>query len=145
MAYPDDIGDENAVKNNIAVETDVLSEVIGHKVSSFSYHRPSKKILSVQIEIEGMVNSYSDFFFHEFKYLSDSRRRWREPVDKIIKSGQYRNLHILTHAFWYNNKEKDIHDTLSNFIVEAKKDRYNTLADNITDLQSIITLDEVNY
>ena len=51
-----------------------------------------------------MINSYGQTFFHDFKYLSDSRRRWREPVEEIIRSGTYDRLHILTHAFWYHKQ-----------------------------------------
>lgn len=28
----------------------------------------------------------------------------------IIRSGEYDRLHILTHAFWYHEKEEDITD-----------------------------------
>lgn len=143
MAYPDLVGDEVRVKEKIIEEANILSEIIGCKVTSFSYHRPSKKILDSQIEIEGMINSYSNFFFHEFKYLSDSRRRWREPVDDIINCGEYRKLHILTHAFWYGDEEKDIHDTITNFVRKANIDRYKILEDNISDLQSIVSLKDI--
>ena len=40
--------------------------------------------------VPGMINGYGKVYFKEFKYLSDSRRWWREPVEEIIESGQYK-------------------------------------------------------
>lgn len=143
MAYPDLVGNEVRVKEKIIEEANILSKIIGCNITSFSYHRPSKKILESQITIDGMINSYSSFFFHEFKYLSDSRRRWREPVDEIIEGGEYKRLHILTHAFWYSEEYQNLHSTIKDFIDRADKDRYHILENNITDLQSIVSLNEI--
>lgn len=82
-------------------------------------------------------------FFHEFKYLSDSRRNWREPVVDIVKSGEYKRLHILTHAFWYETEEENQHDTIEKFVNNANRERYLQLKDNITDLESIMKWCEV--
>ena len=122
----------------IKKEAEILSAGINSEVSTVSMHRPSKEILEADLQIPGIINSYGKKFFHEFKYLSDSRRRWREPVDDIIQSEQYKNLHILTHAFWYHNEEKSIEESIRNYILCAKDDRYKQLKDNITDLESIV-------
>lgn len=143
MAYPNIVGDPVRIREKIVMEADILSDIVGCRIKSFSYHRPSKKILDSQISIDGMVNSYSNVFFHDFKYLSDSRRNWREPVEKIIEGGNFNKLHILTHAFWYEENEKNIHDAMKNFICRANADRYHFLEENITDLKSVVSLKEV--
>ncbi len=84
VRYPD-AGIED-ISRLILQEAEVLSKVIESKVSTVSMHRPSKNVLSANIEIPGMVNSYGKVYFEDFKYLSDSRRRWREPVDDIVSS-----------------------------------------------------------
>ena len=84
------------------------------------------------------MNSYGQTFFHDFKYLSDSRCRWREPVLDIISKEEALRLHILTHAIWYNEQEETIAETLSKFITAANHERYLTEKDNITDLESIL-------
>ena len=89
-----------------------------------------------------MVNSYGRTFFHDFKYLSDSRRRWREPVEEIIRSGDYNRLHILTHAFWYHEQEETLRETVGQFIRSAGGERYRQLRENITDLESILREEE---
>ena len=122
----------------IQKEAKLLSAAIDTEVTTVSMHRPSKEILKADLHIPGIINSYGSTFFHGFKYLSDSRRRWREPVDEIICSEQYEKLHILTHAFWYHDDEQSIEESIRNYIECAKHDRYSQMKDNITDLESII-------
>ena len=124
-------------------EASLLEQAVGVPVRTVSMHRPSKIMLEADLEIPGMINSYGRTFFRDFKYLSDSRRRWREPVEEIIKAGAYEHLHILTHAFWYNETEMDIHDTLTAFINKGNLARYEAEKDNITDLESIIRREEI--
>lgn len=139
MAY-DDLED---VVDTIQKEAKLLSDILGTPITTVSMHRPSQKTLDANYEIPGMINSYGKTFFNDFKYLSDSRRRWREPVLDIIKSGQYDRLHILTHAIWYNEVEMDIHDTIKNFVTSANKERYYQEKENIKDIESIICVSEL--
>lgn len=127
----------------ILKERDVLSAVLDTEITVVSMHRPSKATLEADLKIPGMVNSYGHEFFHGFKYLSDSRRRWREPVDEIIESGRYDRLHILTHAFWYHDEEESLNETVSNFVRAANAQRYEQMAENITDMESIMKREEL--
>lgn len=141
--YPECEGNPEAIKVRIQQEAGILGAAIGCTIDVVSMHRPSKGLLEANIEISGIINSYSQIFFREFKYLSDSRRRWRESVDEIVESGQFDKLHILSHAFWYNEEEVDIHDSVCGFVNEGNQCRYNWLSSNITDLESIMMKDEV--
>lgn len=127
----------------IKKEAGILSDIIGTEISTVSMHRPSQKTLEANYEIPGIINSYSKIFFNDFKYLSDSRRRWREPVLDIIKSGQYDRLHILTHAIWYNEEEEDIHDTIKKFVTSANQERYFQEKENIKNIESILDISEI--
>ena len=130
-------------RQRIMKECELLSSLLETPISAVSMHRPSKATLEADLEIPGVVNSYGKTFFHDFKYLSDSRRRWREPVLDIIRSGEYERLHILTHAFWYHRQDQDISRTVGEFIHNANRERYAQMADNITDIQSILREDEI--
>lgn len=141
--YPEIAGDIDAIKNKIIEEAKLLGSVINTEIKVVSMHRPSKNVLDADIKIPGIINSYGETFFNKFKYLSDSRRRWREPVDEIIATENYDRLHILTHAFWYNNEEIDIHDSVSKFVNNGNLDRYQILHSNITDLPSIMKKSEI--
>ena len=124
-------------------EAAVLSDILEMPITTVSMHRPSKATLEAGLTLPGMVNSYGKTFFHDFKYLSDSRRRWREPVESIIRSGEYDRLHILTHAFWYHDQEEPIETTVGEFIRSANRERYHQMLENITDLPSILKEDEL--
>ena len=143
MNYPDIVGDVDAVREKILQEADLLQFVTGKPVTKVSMHRPSKNLLAVNLEIPGMVNSYSELFFHEFKYLSDSRHRWREPVLDIIRSRQYPRLHILTHAAVYGQTDTDLEQWVRGYIERAPGDRWDILDRNLTDLTAVLPREEI--
>ncbi len=127
----------------IIKECGLLSALLDTRVSSVSMHRPSHAMLDADIRIPGIVNSYGRTFFHDFKYLSDSRHNWREPVLDIIRSEKYDRLHILTHAFCYREQEFTLSEKIKEFVLSANRERYLHFKDNITDLQSLMKEDEV--
>lgn len=131
------------VQKLIADEVRILEEILQTEIKSVSMHRPSKETLEADYDLSPIINSYGKRFFKEFKYVSDSRRRWREDVTEVIQSGKYDKLHILTHAFWYHDKEKDLKTTIKEFVNQGNIDRYHTLDKNITDLKSILGDEEI--
>ncbi len=137
MAYGGALDAEQTVAA-IRKEAEMLSNLLETSVTTVSMHRPSKATLEADLKIPGLVNSYGQTFFRGFKYLSDSRRRWREPAEEIIRSGEYDRLHILTHAFWYHDREETIEETVGNFIHGANRERYEQMRENITDLETIL-------
>lgn len=122
----------------IKEECEVLSQITGDNIRTVSMHRPSKWVLEADLKIPGIINSYGTEFFHDFKYVSDSRMRWREDIMNYVKEKAFPRFHILTHAFWYSKKEKDIHDILESFLDDSRKERYRILNDNFSDLSSVI-------
>lgn len=139
-SYVPALGPDEVVQN-IIKECGLLSALLETQVTSVSMHRPSKCTLDADYRIPGVVNSYGKTFFQEFKYLSDSRRRWRESVLNIVRSREYNRLHILTHAFWYHEEEEDISQTVGDFIRSADRERCFQMAENITDIAGILGKD----
>lgn len=137
-AYLNDMGNADKIVCDIKKELDILSSALETEISVFSYHRPTKAILDADIHIPNVINSYSNLFFRQFKYFSDSRMNWKEPIIDIICEALYPRLQILIHPFWYYEKEKDIRDVLCDFLNRAKKERYENLNDNLTNLREII-------
>ncbi len=127
----------------VCQEADILAQICGKAVGSVSLHRPSKLMLDGDFQFPNMVNVYGHTFFRDFKYLSDSRRFWREPVLDIIQSGSYPRLHILTHPFWYWQDERSLEKTVCSFVNQANQARYDHLRDNISHLESIMPEREV--
>lgn len=143
VRYPELQSNLIAIRNKIIKECNILSEAVGEQISVVSMHRPSKMMLEADLKIPGIINSYGKTFFNDFKYLSDSRRRWREPIDDIIASEQYERLHILTHAFWYNKNELSLRDSLLSYIKSANLERYKSMDSNFTNLSAEVQESEV--
>lgn len=141
-AYPPALKPDEVVED-IIKECGILSALLETPVSCVSMHRPSQTTLGADYHIPGIVNSYGKTFFHDFKYLSDSRRRWREPVEEVIRSERYDRLHILTHAFAYCEEAKDFSQLLKEFVCSANRERYWQLAENITDINSVLKEEDV--
>lgn len=138
MAYPDDVGIVSNVTKDIEKEMKLLSDMLEMNINAFSFHRPTKKILDANIKIQGKINAYDDVFFKEFEYVSDSRMFWRKPILDLIREKQSSRLCILTHPIWYNEKEVEQSEILTNFIKRANSERYYFLKDNFRDLDSVL-------
>lgn len=139
MAYPHSTDIPQAIQR----EADMLSQIVAKRIGVVSMHRPSKAMLEANYRIDDMINSYSDEYFRNYKYISDSRRRWHENVEDIIICGKYPNLHILTHAMWYNENTLDISESLRTFIKSAVSERYDSMSENLTDLESVLKREEL--
>lgn len=124
-------------------EAGILSDILEMKICEVSMHRPSIKTLESDYHIPGIINSYSSTFFKKFKYISDSRRCWREDPIEVICAGKYDRLHILTHPFWYEKIDGCIENSLKRFIDSAASERYEHLADNIRGMEEIILREKV--
>lgn len=127
----------------ILKEKQILELSLEIPITTVSMHRPSKQTLEQNLSIPAMINSYSEEFFLHFKYVSDSRRNWREDVEAIVKSGEFDKLHILTHAFWYNESEKTAREALMDFIDIARKERYMSLSENVRDLSEFVQENDI--
>lgn len=125
-------------------EIDLLSKILDYPVKTVSMHRPSKLFLESDMEFPGICNCYANCFFKDMKYVSDSRRRWREDVDSIVSEARYERLNLLTHPVWYNHKEDaDIREALLRTMKEAQLAYYDNMNDNITNLSEVITRKEI--
>lgn len=124
-------------------ESDILGCVIDKEIKVVSMHRPSKWLLENDIQFKRIINSYSKKFLSDFKYLSDSRMHWREDVLNIIDKESYDKLHILTHPFWYSNKEESMKKKLIDFINCSKLERYNNIKDNFRNIEEVLSMEEL--
>lgn len=129
---------QNEIIENILKEVELLGKIIGEPVKVVSMHRPSRQTLESNLEIPGIINSYSNEFFKDFKYVSDSRMRWREDIEKMVTNKEYHRLHILTHSFWYGEEQSELKEILNTFIMDASKDRYEILNRNFTNLNGAL-------
>lgn len=137
-AYDDAFNAQDCIER-VRNEAAVLSDIIGKSVTAVSMHRPSQSFLAANLDIPHMYNSYSKDFFSKFKYVSDSRMRWREDIEGLIRNRSINALHVLTHPIWYEEDESSMRDIIIRFIERASADRRDIVDHNIKDLASIIS------
>jgi len=136
---------EASILDAIEREINILEQFLGDKVLSVSMHRPSPKTLSSNYVIRSgeVVNSYSTEFFENFKYISDSRRNWREDVLEVVQTGEYNRLHILTHPIWYSQEEKTAKEVLKDLCSQKVYQCYDSLDNNIRELGKILAKEDL--
>ena len=138
-----DINNEVALKKYVKKEIDIMSQELELDINVVSMHRPSKWVLEGNIIFDNLINTYGKEYFEDFKYVSDSRMHWREYVTEIIKSSNYKRLHILTHAFWYGVYNELPKNILKNFLNTKSREMYFALKSNIRDLDEFIIEEEI--
>jgi len=131
------------IVEHIQKEIALLEQIIESPVKTVSMHRPSQVTLESNIAIPNVINSYSQTFFKDFKYISDSRHNWKEDVEGIVTSKQYKKLHILTHPFWYTEKKESCRDKLFSFITAANKKRYNDMCNNFKNIDEFVHREDI--
>lgn len=122
----------------------VMEWMIGMDVESVSMHIPSQRTLEANYIIKGgkIINSYSNVFFKEFKYVSDSKMHWRENVYDVIESGKYQRIHLLTHPVWYNKNNMPMWDTVSQILKKQAKETYKNFEVHTNGVVGAKTLEE---
>lgn len=133
---------EKKIKDYVEREGQILESILDLPIKVVSMHRPSDELLQSNYSFKKLRNSYGNTFFKEFKYLSDSRMHWREDVERVIKGHEHECLHILTHPFWYGEKEEGVDKKLQHFIEAASRDRYLYLKNNFENLEEQVEMDD---
>lgn len=83
----------------------VIELAIDHEIDGFSLHFPASNqaydFADELVERWGIsYHTYSNLFFREFKYLSDSGGNWREGHFRDFL-GRYDRIQVLTHPIWH--------------------------------------------
>ncbi|MFD0710679.1 hypothetical protein [Paenibacillus sp. GCM10027626] len=89
---------KDQLQNFIIQDVEMMEKMLRIPIDRFSYHRPSKAILSLRLKIRGLINTYDDLYFEfrendvfddlTIKYIADSRHQWKYgyPDRTMIKS-----------------------------------------------------------
>tara|TARA_B100001250_G_scaffold213427_1_gene183061 strand:- start:15119 stop:15871 length:753 start_codon:yes stop_codon:yes gene_type:complete len=102
-----DIKNEKELENSLEFEKKLFYDVLGIRAKSFSFHNPSKFILSNfrNDEYADLINVYSDSIKDSLSYISDSNGYWRfERLIDVITSSKYDKLQVLTHPVWWTKE-----------------------------------------
>jgi len=72
-----------------------------------SFHRPTGTLLGR--DFKDFISTYSQLFFNELKYISDSRGMWREGCPcQVLSHALYPAFQILVHPIWWAATESEL-------------------------------------
>ncbi len=81
-----------------------------------SFHKPPEYVRG-DFEIPGFVNVYGKKFFNDILYFSDSSRRsFEEKLFETSKGKKGKSIQLLTHPYWWGEKNMDLVGTWNRFI-----------------------------
>lgn len=136
--------DMEQARKQIVKEINIISEMFGFKVDTFSVHRPSKDILRENIKLPGIINAYQDEFFTfaenvtadtqiAVKYMSDSNHTWRYgyPDEKNILG--HDKVQILTHPFAWTKEGYDNFDNYKTLVTEKTEEVIHSINNECKD------------
>lgn len=130
--------DMDVIRRQIVKEMEILSEMCGFKIDTFSFHRPSKDVLRENIKLPGIINAYQDEFFTfaeevtestavDVKYMSDANHIWRYGYPDEANITGHRKVQVLTHPFaWHKNG----YDNFDNYVALVEE-KFEQMIDSI--------------
>lgn len=139
--------DKDWWKRAIDYEISLLEQCVGREISDVSMHRISKETMEADWKIRDgkVVNCYKKEFIKDHKYVSDSRRNWKEDIIDLVENELYSRLHILVHPIWYYENEKSAKEVLYSFCEMQKYKYYDELdRRSIRDLSEILKKSELS-
>jgi hypothetical protein len=92
--------------NDLVRDIEIMERMLKLPIDRYSYHRPSKAVLSLKIKIDGLINAYDDLFFEHrdgdlekvsIKYLADSRHQWRYGYPEKQTIANHPKIQLLIH------------------------------------------------
>lgn len=124
--------DMDLIRKQIVKEMDILSEMFGFKIDTFSVHRPSKDVLRENIKLPGIINAYQDEFFTfaesvdentpvKVKYMSDANHIWRYGYPDEANINGFDKVQILTHPFAWCKPGGDNFENYKMLVEEKEK------------------------
>lgn len=121
-----DYSTNSELKNFVEKEIGFFESLFNKEIKIISFHRPTDNILLDKIDIP-IAHTYEDRYAKDVKYLSDSKKQFREGnLIDIINSNKYDKLQILLHPIWWNKEnrvaQKDYESFIDQKIVELKKE-----------------------
>lgn len=101
-----DISTEEQLDSLVHREALLLEQLFGVKPVAFSFHNPTKFLLTCEKDsYGGLLNCYSKRFKTEIPYCSDSNGYWRfRKLGDVLEQAKDSCLQVLTHPGWWQEQ-----------------------------------------
>ena len=127
--------EKERLKQYVSDDIQILEKVLGFPVDRYSYHRPSKDVLKLQLNIPGKINAYDEKYFTIFGsnkkekvvYLADSNHRWKYGSIADLRYKNVQRLQVLFHPFSWTKKGYGNYDNFNHLL----KEKYDQLKHDI--------------
>ena len=120
------VGNE-VLAEKVKFESRILEDIIGEPVTSIALHNPS--LSGEYPQFEGYLNAYSEYFFSDDRYISDSMRvdpnlhpfRGKDPYE-FIKNAKKFPLQIVLHPEQFLKNGGYFPDTINRYISDTENE-----------------------
>jgi len=127
----------NFIKDYIKNDINILNSFIGYTIDRFSFHRPKKEYLELNLNIPNIINTYDKKYFHltenldnlNISYLADSQHKWNygHPLNSNLES--INKLQLLTHPYSWTKKGLDNKENFITLLTEKNDELRNSIND----------------
>lgn len=108
---------EEDILKYIEKECFIINSYFGIQIRSISFHRPSKYVLENNLALGKYINTYSNKYFKEYKYISDSNGIWRDGCGcNLFSENKFDRIQLLTHPIWWKQNHMDGNKRLINYV-----------------------------
>jgi hypothetical protein len=126
-----EISSESDLDRSIAREKAALEGLLDSQVNMFSFHNTTEFSMQCRKHsYAGCINAYSEFFYNQVEYTSDSNGYWRFRTWKQLLLEEKKVIQILTHPIWWQDGnelppyETIVKNSLERFCFEIRE--YNS-------------------
>jgi hypothetical protein len=78
-----------------------LSDLVNAPVEVFSYHQPTREMMSAQLNIPGLINTYHLDTMSRLFYLTDTNLGWNPQILATALDNRAKPIQMLTHPLWW--------------------------------------------
>lgn len=128
----------NTITNMINQDIDILSNMLKMNINIFSFHRPSIELLMSNLKIDGLINTYSDLYFHAYlgrvteqlriKYIADSNHTWKYGYPTTSNNSK---LQLNLHPFSWTKQGNENTPNFKTLINEKNKEMVESISNEI--------------
>lgn len=110
------IDSKSILGKRVIQDLKLMENILGIKIITVSFHNPVA-VLKKEVQDKRFINVYSNEYFKEIKYLSDSLQRWRDggPCEVFGKE-KYDKMQILVHPVLWNKKPLSFQKILNSYM-----------------------------
>jgi hypothetical protein len=134
-AHMGGLKDINHINSYIKDDIEILSRFLGRKINRFSFHRPKKEHLELNIEIPNIINTYDKKYFHltndlknlNVTYLADSQHKWNYGHPFDLDFTKTNKLQLLTHPYSWTKKGLDNTENFNTLLTEKGNELKNSI------------------